>query len=397
MLHPLINIASVVATFSIVFWIFKTELLVVDSYFFISILVLVSIYTLIAIIRDQETYQKRRWLQDPLKIICKFAFWGGLIWTAQWMYHNHSFYNQTFPHVQALFKFYLQAYLWLGLPYFILAEKLRYSTSNFLNDPYLRLVALIKQVLKGRLYLLRRIYRNRIYRTFFVSSFLRFHFIPIMVNQIYFTHSSVTSALQDNFWEYAVIITTLNSLVWSIDANNGAIGYFWESNFTKTRFRQTDPYPLHWIVTLMCYMPFNIWIATFIPSLMDQTNSGEYLFTEDWFKYSVDSLTLVFLLGYIISGTSLYFSTSNMTYKAIQTRGPYALVRHPATICKLGYFGISLFKFAGAYSLFNVFTFAIWVLVYVGRTWAEERFLSQFQEYRDYKIKTPYRLIPGIY
>lgn len=395
--HPLINIASVIATFLISFWLFKTETLVVDGYFFVTVFILIAIYTLLAIIRDSSPYQKRQWLKDPLKIIGKYLFWGSLIYSAKWSYHNHSFYLTTFPHIESLFKFYWQVYLWLGLPYFILCEKYRYSPENFLNDPFLRILSLGRQILRGKLFRLKRVYKNRTYRTFFVGSFLRFHFLPIMVNQIFFAHSSVTKALQDNFWEYAVVITTLNTLVWCIDANNGAIGYFWESNFTKTRFRQTDPYPLGWIVTLMCYVPFNIWAATFIPSIMDPNQSGELLFENDWFKYFTDIATLMFLLGYVISGTSLYFSTSNLTFKSIQTRGPYALVRHPATFCKLGYFGISHFKFAGALNWFSVFAFSIWIAVYVGRTFAEERFLSQFKEYQDYKKQTRYRLIPGLF
>jgi hypothetical protein len=59
-------------------------------------------------------------------------------------------------------------------------------------------------------------------------------------------------------------------LAWLIDSNNASIGYFWQSAFTKTRFRAIDPYPGHWIIVLVCYPPFiyfvNSYFAVF-PSL----------------------------------------------------------------------------------------------------------------------------------
>lgn len=397
MIHPLVGLLSVGFTFVVSFYIFTKEILSVDRYFFITILILIGIYTAIAVIRDKEVYQPRRWMQDPLKILGKYAFWGFLIFLAGLIYDIHSFYRETFPRAQDLFKFYLNAYLCLGLPYFILSEKLRYCTSNILNDPYIRILALLRKLVRLNLHQCKRVYANRVYRTFFISSILRLHFIPIMVHQMFFTHSAVTHALQSNFWEYTVIITTLNSFIWSIDANNGAIGYFWESNFTRTRFRQVDPYPMDWLITLICYVPFNIWISTFLPNLVDTTMPRESWFNTPWFTYSTDILILLFLVGYIASGISLYFSTSNLTYKAIQTRGPYAIIRHPATLCKIGYFTVSMLKFAPSHTLLNLFAFILWIAIYVGRTMAEERFLNHIGEYQTYKAKVRYRFVPGLY
>lgn len=62
-------------------------------------------------------------------------------------------------------------------------------------------------------------------------------------------------------------MSILVALAWLIDSNNASIGYFWESRFTRTCFRDVDPYPLHWIVTLACYYPFikfmNEYVAKF--------------------------------------------------------------------------------------------------------------------------------------
>ena len=398
MISPALAVFSVVITFVISFGLFLYSPLDVDNYFYVSILILIGIYTGFAIFNDKTTYQKRRWLQDPFKIIGKYIFWGAIIYVPYNLYADHPFYSQHFPNTEAFFDFYMVLYLWAGLPYFILAEKLRYCPDNYLNDPYIRILALARALLKGKWVRLRRLYRNRRYRTFLVSSGIRFHFSPLMVNQIFFTHREIVTAVSDGIdWEFGVVTAIMTSLVWSIDANNASIGYFWESNFTKTRFKEMDPYPLHWIITLACYMPFTMWATTFLPALMDHNTAATLLIDSTWFDGLTTIIGLVFLAGYVYAGSSLYFSTSNMTYKAIQTRGLYALVRHPATLCKVGFFGITTFKFAMAYTAINIFAYVLWTGIYVARTLCEERFLDKFEEYRVYKAKTRYRIIPGIF
>ena len=114
------------------------------------------------------------------------------------------------------------------------------------------------------------------------------------------------------------------------------------------------------------------------------------------FKFAVDILTAVFLTGYVISTSCLAFSYSNLSFKKIQTRGPYGLVRHPATLCKLGYFTITIFKHRAALAPAYILAFSVWILVYVLRAICEERYLRRFQVYRDYMEQVRYRFIPKI-
>ncbi|MCC7405323.1 MAG: hypothetical protein IT288_13075 [Bdellovibrionales bacterium] len=397
MIHPLVAFGSIAITFSSLFAIFLFTRLEVDEFFFLTILGLIGVYTVIAMARDRERYLTRRWLQNPLKIIGKYLFWAVLVFVPYFTYSQHSFYSEAFPHADEFFDFYLKLYLWTGLPYFVLAEKFRYSFRNFFNDPYLRVLSLARQLARRRWRRLRRLLAQRHYQTFIISCFVRLHFMPLMVDQIFFTHRGILNSLASNIWSYGVVVGLLTSLVWAIDANNAAIGYFWESVFTKTRFKAMDTNPVHYLITLSCYMPFTIWATTFLPALMDHHTAVGHVLDGEWFRVVTDILGLTFLAGYIASGSSLYFSTSNLTYKAIQTKGPYALVRHPATLCKVGFFGVVTFKFAAAYTLMNFVAYLLWTGIYIARTICEERFLQQFEEYRQYQRQTKYRLIPGIW
>lgn len=398
MINPWFGFLCVALTFIINYNIFIFTPLPVAEYYFISVFLLVGIYSFIAILRENTTYQERKWLQQPLKILGKYVFWGVISYAPILFYRNHSFYAQNFLSVVPFFEFYFKCYLIAGLPYFILSEKYRYSFGNVSSDPYLRVLSLLRQLCRGRLRIsLRRILHHKSYRSLLLSSFLRLHFLPVMLGQLIYAQEKTANALIENSWDYAVIVSFLTTLVWAIDANNASIGYFWESNFTKTRFKMMDFHPLHWIITLSCYVPFTYWASTFVPSLMDYNSAVFHLVDSKWFEVATDLIGLLFLIGYLVAGTSLYFSTSNLTYKAIQTRGLYSIVRHPATFCKIGFFGVVCFKYSEAYTLINFFAYLLWTGIYLSRTYCEERFLMQFEEYRTYRERVRYRLIPGVY
>lgn len=397
MVSPIVCILSVLATFIFSFVLFANDILNVDEYFFITIPALIFIYTMVAVFKDHSKYIEKKWLSSHKKILGQYLFWGILTYLLVLLYQTHSFYSQAFGNAQLFFNFYFQVYLCLGLPYFVLADKFRSSFGNNRSDSYFLCVLIFRRFLRFGLTRLKFIRRHKAYRNLFVSWLLRIHFIPLMISQMLLTHQQVTKAIQSNLWDYATIVPGLMALVWSIDANNAAVGYFWESKFTKTRFREMDPYPLNWVVTVMCYLPFSVWVSVFLPQMVDHSQAVELIISDKWFLVTTDMLTLFFLFGYLWSGTSLYFSTSNMTYKGIQTKGPYSFVRHPATFFKVGFFTTLFCKFGESYTFVGAIAFIIWMGIYVARTICEERFLIHFEEYRNYQTKTKYRIIPGIY
>ncbi|MBK9038306.1 MAG: hypothetical protein IPL83_03935 [Bdellovibrionales bacterium] len=257
MIDPWVGFLCVALTFFISDSIFVFSSLPATDYYFISVFFLIGIYSFIAILRDNATYQNRKWLEQPLKILGKYIFWSAISYAPILLYRNHSFYVQNFQSVVPFFEFYLKCHLIAGLPYFILSEKYRYSFRNVFSDPYLRTLSFFRQLGRGRFRnSLRRFLHHRSYRSLLISSLLRLHFLPVMLGQLIYAQEKTANALIENSWDYAVIISFLTTLVWAIDANNASIGYFWESNFTKTRFKMMDSYPLHWIITLSCYVPF---------------------------------------------------------------------------------------------------------------------------------------------
>jgi len=80
--------------------------------------------------------------------------------------------------------------------------------------------------------------------------------------------------------------------------------------------------------------------------------------------------------------------------RGICSSGPYRLVRHPIY---MGYVMLHLGFFLLNPSVWNFSVFAILYAIKIPRILAEERLLSQDQDYRSYMMKVRSRLIPGVF
>jgi protein-S-isoprenylcysteine O-methyltransferase Ste14 len=86
----------------------------------------------------------------------------------------------------------------------------------------------------------------------------------------------------------------------------------------------------------------------------------------------------------------------NITFKKLQDRGPYGIIRHPGTVCKLTFWWLQSVMYIRFWSLEYIFGQIMWSTIYILRALSEERHLSHLPEYRDYKKRVRYRFIPGV-
>lgn len=80
--------------------------------------------------------------------------------------------------------------------------------------------------------------------------------------------------------------------------------------------------------------------------------------------------------------------------RGIQTNGLYGLVRHPLYF---SYFIAFLGYLVNHFSIMNLAVYAVSVTLWVLRLLAEEKFLLQSEEYREYADKVRYRMIPKVF
>ncbi|MCP4454379.1 MAG: hypothetical protein GY809_23225 [Planctomycetes bacterium] len=399
MIQPFYCYIGVALSFTLSLWLFATGKLDASTYFYAPLGFLITYFTLLAIVRDKQTYTCRTMRQVLPKAIGKYIMWGYILLGIMKFYELHPLYHSMTPNTRIFFSDYFHLfYAWVGLPYFILAEKTRYCLDNVLGDPYVKLQMLLKDLANVRFRTAAHRLTTQRYRRAYLMAILRIHYIPVMVEQIYFGVTRLTAVAQQSShiqWSLLNVVIAVTVLCWLIDSNNGAMGYFWESWFTKTRYRDVDPHAIHWFVVLICYIPFIGYAHNFVPFPALSSESA-LLIEHAAFNQGIEVVLLIALIFYVISGCALNFSTSNLCYKKIQTCGPYGIVRHPATACKLIVFALAFFRFRAAFSPGWALCYILWFTIYICRALVEERFLRRFPDYQAYMKQTRYRFIPGV-
>ena len=396
MYHPFFCYLGVTLTFILTFALFGYSSLDAQKFFYVPIFLLIAYYTVVSMLGDRQIYQKRTFKQVIPKSIGKYVFWALILAGVIWFYQVHPAYKAVTPNTRIFFKHFFYAFAACGLPYFYLEEKYRYCPENVLADPYLKIALLIRCLLRKDFHRFRRRLFSRKSRGMLLAVILRVHYIPIMIEQVHFGVIALTRGAKFQNCTLPYVIFMITTLAWLIDSNNASIGYFWQSAFTKTRFREVDPHPSHWIVVLACYPPFIYFVNSYLAVFPSLPETSQRIINNASVNNVIDIALLTALVLYMLSGCALGFACSNLSYKKIQTRGPYRLMRHPATTFKLIFFTLAFYRFAPAYTKGWLVFYLFWIGIYIGRALVEERFLRRFPDYRAYMKKTRYRFIPGI-
>lgn len=393
MLPPIWAIVGVIVSFGVSIFCFTRNLLPHSTYFFLPIFLLIAYHTLLMQFISPGQHIKIPWRKVLIKGTGKYIFWLALQGALYGIYTHHPFYVHFASHTNLMLGFFIKLYLIFGIPYFLFVERNRSGRFEWFNDPYLKLLSFFRSVMRRNWSALRYRLVKRGYKGLLLSWLVRLHFIPVMVEQVYWGTSQMMNFLGSPEAALASVMFFVGVL-FLIDSINASMGYFWESALTRTRFRSVDTNAFHWIVVLMCYMPFISFASNFVPF---PSGEGALLFSHPAFELVMNILTLACLLGIVVTTSCLGFSYSNLSYKKIQTSGPYAIVRHPGTVFKILFFFLTVFRFEAAYSLPIIAAYIFWMAVYITRILCEERFLLRYSEYRSYVTITPYRLIPRVW
>jgi hypothetical protein len=195
------------------------------------------------------------------------------------------------------------------------------------------------------------------------------------------------------FWFLMQFILFFDLLVFTL-------GYLIESPRLGNQIRSVDPTLLGWAAALMCYLPFSI-----ITSALLGTPREEFpRFDDPVVHYSLNGLMLVLIAIYTSASLALGLKASNLTHRGIVSRGPYAVVRHPAYIAKNLAWWIGAIPLVMAQLQVSVLgalatagSIIAWGALYVLRALTEEDHLRSVDgDYDAYAAKVRYRFIPGL-
>jgi len=179
------------------------------------------------------------------------------------------------------------------------------------------------------------------------------------------------------------------------------VGYLVESPTVRNEIRSVDPTWLGWTAALLCYPPFN----TFTSWVLGQTVSDFPRFDDPTSHLALNILLLALMAVYTSASVALGFKASNLTHRGIVSRGPYAVIRHPAYVCKnMAWWIASIPVLSTAFGqspmlgMQALASITGWSMLYALRALTEEDHLRRVDgEYAAYAAKVRYRFIPGVY
>lgn len=178
-------------------------------------------------------------------------------------------------------------------------------------------------------------------------------------------------------------------LVFFVDCAFALLGYASESRWLGNKTRSVEPTAFGWLVCLGCYPPFNNVLGTYLP-----LPNGPAIITGETALLVLRGFTVVLFAIYASATVAFGFKFSNLTNRGIVRRGPYRFVRHPAYLCKCTAWWL---EHLPTLTLTKAFFLTLLCGWYALRAFTEERHLSADPDYRAYKKKTPWVLLPGIY
>lgn len=185
-----------------------------------------------------------------------------------------------------------------------------------------------------------------------------------------------------------------------VDVAIFTVGYLVEVPRLRNTIRSVDPTWLGWAAALLCYPPFN----SLTVRILGSQNADFPRFDNPTVHLALNLLLLALMAVYASASVALGLKASNLTHRGIVARGPYALVRHPAYVCKnLAWWigALPLVSLAFEHSLFAglqaLASVLGWTLLYVLRALTEEDHLRSVDaEYAAYAARVRWRFVPGV-
>ena len=384
-----------------------------SDYFFVPVFGLAVVYTAINIFRQKEYSKQFSTLKNPRlftllrRSVARYIVWLVLLYIGYQFYGMVPYYNSVlFKPSVIFFEKLLTIYLIAGLPYFFITLIYKSSRVEDFYDPAIRFIHISKQItyriLRGdKIHSIFRVFRKKYNRKILLNIVMRAYFIPVMVSQI---TSNTSNAIQltntySSGHELIVLLMLLSSLIWLCDTINASLAYSLESRWLENRTRSIDLTLTGWMVCLCCYPPLNnitSSIFSFAPNVVNN-NPNALIYTNITLFYIVKVLQVSLLGLHVYIDLSLGPSVANITYKKLQTRGVYGIVRHPGTVTKLFFWLFISSFYRGFWNFKMLFGQLGWSVIYILRALTEERHLSHHNEYREYKKKVKYRFIPGLF
>ena len=385
---------------------------IAPSYYFAPVILLAFVYAALNFGRQLRGHSEYS-IKMPSafgalfgRTVARYLVWLAIIYSGFWLLRISPFHTgAAYVANWNFYETFLQLYLVAGLPYFGITLVCRASRTEDFYDPAVRIIHMLHQpalrLARGEtLHSVLRVFRNRYNRKVILNLVMRAYFIPILIMQVlsYFPYTlDLHSAVFDSH-DLLTILFWLVAMLWLIDMVNAGLAYLLESRWLENRSRSIDMTITGWAVCLFCYAPLNSVTAALFPfaPMLAINNINALIVPSNGFLIGLKIAEIMLLSLHVYIDVGLGPSVANITLKKLQTRGPYALIRHPGTTTKILFWFVVAFGYSEFWTAKFIFGYLAWAALYIVRALTEERHLRQYAEYRDYQRQVRYRFIPGV-
>lgn len=347
--------------------------------------------------------------------LARYLVWLSIIASAKLLYTQLPFYGtSSFRANEIFFEYLLMASLYGGFPYFVLTLIFKSSRVEDFYDPAVRIIHIVKQMglalfadkpsTSGAQHTPEnpfRVLKNPTNKKVLLNILMRGYFIPIMIAQVLanlVSSINIYQSLQAQ-WQFLSFLVMVSAVLWTTDIVNAALNYGLESRWLENRSRSVDLTAGGWLVCFACYAPLNEITGSFFPFGPHAATGLE----QDLVFSGVVTLTALKVLEVVLLGFQIYSNVSlgpsivNVTFKKLQNKGLYSLIRHPGTTFKLLLWFSQGAFYKQFWTLKFVYGYSMWATLYILRAFTEERHLQKFPEYRQYMQQVKKRFIPGLF
>jgi len=224
-------------------------------------------------------------------------------------------------------------------------------------------------------------------KTAFLFMLVKLFFLPLLLNFFLSHYQQLWQLLSKEVIHFYPLALTV---LFTIDTLIFALGYAFEFKLLNNMVKSVEPTLFGWIVTLICYPPFNTWIGKYI--LWGASEQVSFWNQELTFVFRIIIIIILFI--YVSATIALGLKASNLTNRGIVQRFPYSLIRHPAYTSKVLVWWLTLLPVMSWPFALGIF---FWTVIYYFRAITEEKHLSQDPDYQEYCKKVKWRFIPGVY
>ncbi len=328
---------------------------------------------------------------------------AALVWLAILFYRHNSYYSGFLrSDTQQVFLYLALAYTAFGLIFHLTAPAEKIKTNKGIV-----VLRLVKKAADAAAFLTKKTFRKEASfpkienyeKTTMLFLAVKLFFAPLMINFAFDNYFAIKGNLANIGNNEGIFsIAGFNNLLFPLilaaiffaDTLYFSFGYVFDAGFLKNRIRSVEPTVFGWAVALICYPPFNSFYGKYVPWYPSETADFGNATTTFFIRIAITLL----LLAYLGATLALGAKCSNLTNRGIVTRGPYAIIRHPAYICKNVIWWVTIIPVMSPGAFLSMLS---WSAIYFFRAITEEKHLMKDPEYQDYCRKVRHRFIPGIW